>query len=191
MNTQHVVITGSHSVGKTSILRAIEKSWGGRGIGLIPEMARILIEEGVAMNADIDEYGVCSYMAKYLRYRRETRSSLVLSDRSIFDLQVYLSLNPSPLIRENVRALVKEETLEEIRKYHFLYVPIEFSMVIDGVRPDDEAYRKMVDGQVISLLKEYDASFSIVMGSLDARVTQIEAFLDEISHRPIARLRNS
>lgn len=175
------VITGSHSVGKTTLVESVagRLSSSGRRVAVIPEMARLLIAEGVPMNADIDEYGVCCYLEKYLRMTREIQSDLVISDRAVFDLFVYLLVNKSKAVRKCIVDLVGEIVRQEMDDSTYVYVPVEFAMVSDGVRPEDEAYRLAVDAQARSLLDEFGASYVVLKGSLESRIEQLLKIIGE------------
>ena len=51
----------------------------------------------------------------------------------------------------------------------YAYVPIEFDMSVDAVRPADLAYQSAIDAEVVRLLQYFDLKTITVRGSLSER----------------------
>jgi hypothetical protein len=62
----------------------------------------------------------------------------------------------------------------------YCYLPIEFPLLIDDVRPVDEIYRKLVDKMIRSILKEYKLNFVEISGTIENRTNQlVELFVQQ------------
>jgi hypothetical protein len=148
-------------------------------VAAIPEVARILIAKGLEMNTAITEFGVCNYLLEYLRYERTIKADIVISDRSLIDLLGYISVNQSPTVRAEYLALVEEVVyLESARFAFYVYLPIEFPMVFDGVRPADIDYQRRVDARIRELLRHFGVPFHRITGTIDERVNKICSIID-------------
>ena len=52
---------------------------------------------------------------------------------------------------------------------HVFYLPVEFPIVLDGLRPDDTAFQADIDRRITDLLKGEDVSFHTLTGPVEAR----------------------
>ena len=55
----------------------------------------------------------------------------------------------------------------------YIYVPIEFDMTVDELRPDDVAYQHHIDEVVRNLLDDFDLPHLQVTGSVQDRAKQV------------------
>ena len=175
-----IVVTGTHAVGKTVLCEHLAQVFSSTlEIKIIPEMARILMARGISLNDRADEFGIVSYVAEYLKYVRETKAQLVISDRSVFDLFAYINVSRSDSVRNEFLRLVEEVVFQEVRRVDvYVYVPIEFKMQLDDVRPADVQYQLAVDLKVRELLTRLGARVLTVSGSVEERVATVKAWLD-------------
>jgi hypothetical protein len=100
---------------------------------------------------------------------RASKAELVISDRSLFDLYLYthsLEGRLRPLYIEMLHELVFAEAAQ-VDVY--AYVPIEFEMIVDEVRPADLAYQSAIDADVVRLLQHFSLKTITVRGSLSER----------------------
>jgi predicted ATPase len=145
---------------------------------MIPEMARILIGRGLPMNDKVSELSIVCYVAEYLKHTRRATADLVISDRSVFDLYAYISHSKSDDVRAEYLEMVREQVADEVDRVHaYIYLPIEFELVADQVRPSDAQYREAIDNNVRRLLKEFGANVLEIGGSLAERTEKLKAFL--------------
>ncbi|GAH16683.1 unnamed protein product, partial [marine sediment metagenome] len=64
----------------------------------------------------------------------------------------YVTTNNSPKIRNRYLNLIEEVVFEESKRFDcYVYIPIEFQLVLDNVRPLDISYQKEVDNTFIQL----------------------------------------
>jgi hypothetical protein len=68
---------------------------------------------------------------------------------------------------------------EEVRRVNaYIYVPIEFEMQLDEVRPADTEYQRTVDIKIQSLLKSFGATVLTVSGTVEERVATGKRWLN-------------
>jgi predicted ATPase len=167
-------ISGSHSVGKTTLINRFIELTNSHDVKIIPEIARILISKGFLLNQDITEWGIVNYVQEYLFNERICDADVILSDRSLIDLLAYIKTNDSVKIRKKYVQLVEEVVFEESKRFNsYFYLPIEFPLVLDNVRPIDISYQKDVDDTLNGLFKHYNIQPFIIKGDIDKRANDV------------------
>ena len=139
-----VCVTGSHSSGKTCLVGgcycALLQMYPD-DVAMIPETARRLTAQGFAMAKGTDCDPIAACVVTQLEAERLAVARHVISDRCTLDLLAYLRTSCNPEVPARFVSMVEEIAWLESRYFDiFCYVPIEFPMVSDAVRPDDEAY---------------------------------------------------
>lgn len=169
-----ISLTGTHSVGKTTLLNSLFNCLSGTyEVKIVPEAARLLIDKGFKMNFEITEYGILNFARYYLHQFRIQNADYLISDRSIIDLYAYISVNKNPKVRSEIIKLIEEIVfLEKERIHYYFYMPIEFSMENDSVRPSDNAYRMEVDLKIKESFSIFGIRYYELKGSLEERVTK-------------------
>ena len=73
-----------------------------------------------------------------------------------------------------------EDTWNRVKKEytHYIYFPIEFDSVDDGVRSVDEKWRTQIDNEFKAVLSGVRQPYLTVTGSPMQRVDQIMKFID-------------
>ena len=56
---------------------------------------------------------------------------------------------------------------------HVFYLPVEFPIVLDGLRPDDTGFQADIDRRITDLLKGADVAFHTLTGPVEARQEQV------------------
>ena len=69
------------------------------------------------------------------------------------------------------------EFLQAIQRSLFIYIPIEFGIENDGVRPTDVAFQKKVDECMRKLIYSFGIAPFVVSGSVDERLESIIKFI--------------
>jgi hypothetical protein len=69
------------------------------------------------------------------------------------------------------------EFLQAIQRSLFIYIPIEFGIENDGVRPTDAAFQKRVDEHMRKLIYSFGIAPFVVSGSVDERLESIIKFI--------------
>ena len=168
-----ISISGTHSTGKTTLINSILNSIDSKHIRIIPEIARILINKGFKLNQDITEFGIINYITEYLYHERTIEADIVVSDRSLIDLLAYVKTNNSAKIRHKYLSLIEEVVFEESKRFDcYVYIPIEFKLVLDNVRSSDILYQKKVDKIFLELFEYYNINPVFITGSIEDRTNK-------------------
>lgn len=175
--TKKIAITGTHGVGKTTLANSLTNSFENLKVILNSKIARTLIKNGYPLGREATTESYIQYVIAQLRAEQTAEEcDLFISDRTLLDPLAYALVN-----REYVGSSVSSSTIEmlkmiwllELKQYDlYVFVPIEFSMQADGIRPEGEDYRKRVEMQIYSLLNEYKVNYITVTGTLKDRNTQ-------------------
>ena len=167
-----LVLVGAHSTGKTTLLQALKlkhkeliiKDGISRPIhkcsaklGLYPEETQTLISELTQFiwESDKDIPNLC-----------QTRSPLDCISYS-------KALGYKQLTKEGESYL----SSWAINNTIFCYIPIEFPIVDDGVRPTDVEFQKKIDDNLKFYLDLYKIKYERISGTIEERVLQIENIL--------------
>ncbi len=172
-------ISGTHSIGKTTLVNSVKNFIDDKHVKIIPEIARFLIDKGFKLNQDITEYGIVNYITEYLYHERITESDVVISDRSLIDLLAYVKTNNSPKIRHTYFRLIEEVVFEESKRFDcYVYIPVEFELIKDNVRSSDRSYQIQVDKTFIQLFAYYNIQPVIIAGSIEERTNKFLKLID-------------
>ncbi len=172
-----IAIVGSFSTGKTTLA---EKLVPILGLPLLPEVAREVAELGFKLDKDATAETETLIFLK--QYNNELAHSEFIGDRSLIDVMAYAGW-----VLDN-RPRVKEMALwEECKKIaernlranysHVFYLPIEFPIVLDGLRPDDPVFQKDIDERMVALCRSHDIDYVPLTGSVDGRLEQVQQVL--------------
>jgi len=157
MNKIHINFTGASGTGKTTLLKALKERH--PELEVRTEVVRNLIrEKGIKINEMGDEEGQKMIFGAYEGFLREHQDEDYVSDRCVIDPLAYTILHVanrqirSEVLDEQwsaVKAAVRDGLLEKV-----FYFPIEFANVHDGVRSDDEDFRKETDAAIRGVLAD-------------------------------------
>lgn len=175
---KRIAIAGAHGVGKTSLAYALTNSLTGFEVTLNSQLARTLIKNGYPLGRNATTESYIQYIVAQLRAERFCEPcDLFISDRTLLDPLAYAIVNrnsSNSAVPENIIELLRVTWLLETQQYAlYIFVPIEFDMSIDGVRPEGKDYQKKVEDQILSLLNEYDVNYITVSGTLEDRNRQV------------------
>ncbi len=172
-----ISISGSHSTGKTLLVNScynrLEQVYPTE-IGLINEIAREVISRGFTLNQNATCESYYNYIQLQLERERNNTRKYILSDRSLVDLLAYIRTNNDPKIPSYFIKMVEEIVWVESKFFDlYCYLPIEFTITVDDVRPEDEGYRSSVDKALVHILHEYKLDFIVAKGNLEERVNSL------------------
>ena len=172
-----IAIVGSFSTGKTTLAEVLARR---HDLPLLPEVAREIAELGFKLDKDATPETEALIFLR--QYNNELSIPEFIGDRSLIDVMAYAGWVLDNQERRKEMALWEEcERLAERRLRstysHVFYLPIEFPIVLDGLRPDDPAFQKEIDERIVRLLRTHDIRYRTVTGSVEDRVTQIESAL--------------
>jgi nicotinamide riboside kinase len=173
-----IAFVGSFSTGKTTLANLFAREW---DYPLLPEVARQVVELGFPLDQSATAETETLIFLKQLR--AEMSHERFVADRSIYDVLAY-----ADWVMEHQDRTRKENHLwyesREIAMFdlrarydHVFYLPIEFPIVLDGLRPDDTGFQADIDHRIRTLLETADVSFHALTGSVDARRAQVDALV--------------
>ncbi len=165
-----IAIVGSFSTGKTTLAEAVAPKL---GLPLLPEVAREIAALGFKLDKDATvETEALIFMRQY--YNEMTHDGFV-ADRSMLDALAYASWVLEHQERRKEFALW--DACLDIARHHLrsnytqvFYLPIEFGIVPDGLRPDDPDFQADIDRRILELLHSHDIRYSTLTGSVSERL---------------------
>lgn len=165
-----IAIVGSFSTGKTTLAEAVTEPL---GLTLLPEVAREVAAEGFKLDKDATpEVETLIFLRQY---RNELQHEDFVGDRSLLDVMAYAGWVLDNQERRKEFALW--DTCLEIAEHrlrtqytHVFYLPIEFKIVPDGLRPEDPEFQADIDRRMVELLNHYAISYQVLRGSVEERV---------------------
>jgi nicotinamide riboside kinase len=181
--TFRIVVTGSHSVGKSSLVRDLNQALQKRGIR--STVAEEPIRKLSGRLHELDELSRYLLLTEVHFARLGARDACCcIYDRSLLDLLVYARLEGP----KNPRF---QGMLEEQLKWYarfidlFLYLPIEIPLEPDRRRPSDENYRIRVDEEIKNVAEGAGIQMILIRGSRPERTTKaLDCCLKMIAKAP-------
>ena len=169
-----IAFVGSFSTGKTTLANLFAREW---GYPLLPEVAR----EVVALGFPLDQSATAETETLIFlkQWRAEVSHERFVADRSIYDVLAYADWvmeHQDGDRKENHLWYESRElaTMDLRSRYdHVFYLPVEFPIVLDGLRPDDTAFQADIDRRITDLLKGADVAFHTLTGTIEARQEQV------------------
>ena len=172
--TRRIAIVGSFSTGKTTLAEILARRL---ELPLLPEVARAIVDLGFQLDKDAT---VEAETLIFLRqYNNELATESFVGDRSLVDVMAYAGW-----VLENQPWRKEMELWEECKRLaerrlrtnysHVYYLPIEFPIVLDDIRPDDPEFQKEIDERIVALLRHHGVAYRTITGSVEERIEQIE-----------------
>jgi nicotinamide riboside kinase len=169
-----VAFVGSFSTGKTTLANLFAREW---EYPLLPEVAR----EVVALGFPLDQSATAETETLIFlkQWRAEASHERFVADRSVYDVLAY-----ADWVMENQKGERKENhlwyesralaTMELRSRYdHVFYLPVEFPIVLDGLRPDSPEFQADIDRRIVELLKSADVAFTTLTGTVEERQADV------------------
>ena len=169
-----VAFVGSFSTGKTTLANRFALEW---DMPLLPEVAREVVALGFPLDKGATAETETLIFLK--QWRAEANHDRFVADRSIYDVLAY-----ADWVMEQHRPARKEDHLwQEAREIavlnlrarydHVFYLPVEFPIVLDGLRPDDPEFQADIDRRIRRLLEQADVAYATLTGSVAEREAQV------------------
>ncbi len=169
-----IAFVGSFSTGKTTLANLFAREW---DYPLLPEVAREVVKLGFPLDQSATAETETLIFLK--QWRAEASHERFVADRSIYDVLAYadwvMEHQDGHRKENHLWYEARELALLDLRaRYdHVFYLPVEFPIVLDGLRPDDTAFQADIDRRITDLLKGEDVLFHTVTGSVEARQEQV------------------
>ena len=176
MEKQQIVLSGTQSTGKSTILQDLKPYSQFEGYTFITEVFRDLKKEyNINLNEKSDVISQTLGFDKYIELFMRNKDKGFISDRSLIDVLAYtkyLYENKSISWEFYVAQLMIFEEFHKVyfNKFTYYYFPIEFPVVGDDVRSIDENYRKAIDNNILQLFEIFKINLIVVKGSIGERL---------------------
>lgn len=174
-----IAIVGSLSTGKTTLAAQLAEEM---NLPLLPEVAREVADLGFEL--DMNATPEVETLIFLRQYRNELVHQDFIGDRSLIDVMAYAGWVMDNQDWRKEAALW--EACLDIAQHHLrsqyscvFYLPIEFPIVLDGLRPDDPEFQAEIDGRILKILHHYDIGHIEVRGSVEERLDRIAAELGD------------
>jgi nicotinamide riboside kinase len=168
-----VAFVGSFSTGKTTLANHFAREW---DYPLLPEVAREVVELGFPLDQTATAETETLIFLK--QWHAELLHDQYVADRSIYDVLAYADWvmeNAAPRKENHLWLESRALATRDLRaRYDFVfYLPIEFPIVLDGLRPDDTGFQADIDGRITQLLELHDVVHHTLTGSIEDRQAQV------------------
>jgi nicotinamide riboside kinase len=179
MDERRIVMVGSLSTGKTTLAEVLARRL---NLPLLPEVAREIVELGFKLDKDATPETEALIFLR--QYNNELATDEFVGDRSLIDVMAYAGWVLDNQARRKEFALWEEcERLAERRlrtNYsHVFYLPVEFPIVLDGLRPDDPEFQREIDERILRLLRTHAVRYETITGGVEERLEQIQMYLSK------------
>jgi predicted ATPase len=172
-----IAISGSSSVGKTTLLSALRNKGLTQGYFVVDEIVRSLMKKGVRINKVSNHESQCKILETH--YINILKHDNLITDRCVLDAFAYATwsyLNNKFTYQEHQEH--KKIFLDCVFNYDkIFYLPIEFPATPDGVRDIDESYREEVHNLFMRIIDLYKLPVVYLTGSVEERANAFESNL--------------
>lgn len=174
-STRRIAIVGSFSTGKTTLANVAAQAL---DLPLLPEVAREVVELGFKLDKDATPETETLIFLR--QFRNEMTHPEFVGDRSLVDVMAYASWVLEHQERTKETALwdaCLDIAGHHLRSQysHVFYLPIEFDIVPDGLRPLDPEFQADIDQRMLGLLELHDIRHLELRGSVEERLAKLQA----------------
>lgn len=172
-----IALAGSHSTGKTTLIRDFCAQQGTDKVYVISGIARGVIARGFQLGKGSTVEAWINYIGDQFRAERIAATAtwnVLLSDRTAIDALAYALVNrdllgatiPSYFIDMLLEVALRESAFYDL----YAFFPVEFPMASDGIRDEDEGYRSRVGDAILRILEENKVKFLTISGTRESRL---------------------
>jgi len=170
-------LCGTMSVGKTTLVKALEYEVEFINYKFTTERSKYLRDLGIPLNTDSTVKGQSIFLAERAS---ELLNESIITDRTIIDVMAFAKCADS--INEGDAKKFCDFASTMLGDYdHIFYVSTEGTIIEDnGVRTVDVEYREKIDDTIRGLLFEYRdqiKDFTTISGTTEQRLKQINEVL--------------
>jgi len=191
-----IAISGTHSVGKSTLINQLKEIELPYRILFMDETTDHLRELGFRLSKKVstghqfvilnEDFKRMILFSEFLKYTKEY--DMIITDRSVMDTKAYIEYETEakPYSDESQMLQGVANSLERqfLSVYnHTFYIPPEIPLVTEGRRSLDETFRKRVDLHLIQNLNNQSmfVPFTTIKGSREERLASILYHLKETS----------
>lgn len=160
-----IAIVWSHWVGKTTLSKKISQKL---NLDIIEDIVPIAHNMWFTINEETPIETQLRLAAKQLELERQYKG--FITDKCLIDYYIYgkVLIDDQDLIR------VLDKISSRNAKYDYMfYLPIEFDIVDDGLRPLDPEFQKNIDIEYKQFLDKENIDYHTITGSVEEREEQL------------------
>jgi nicotinamide riboside kinase len=168
-------MTGTVSVGKTTLAKALQQLPEFKNYFIATERSKYLRDLGIPLNTDSSIKGQFMFIAERAS---ELFNENLITDRTMWDVCAF-TLNANSITHEDKMTLLKSSLLLMSEYDYVFYISPEGIEIEDnGVRETNSEYRDKIDSTIKSLLEQFPPRKLItIKGSTEDRIEQIKQTL--------------
>jgi len=170
---RRIAIVGSFSTGKTTLAERVAQPL---ELPLLPEAAREVVKLGFKLDKDATPETETLIFLK--QFYNELAHPEFVGDRSLIDVMTYAGWVLDN--REWTKEMALWEECQRIASHHLrsqythvFYLPIEFPIVADGLRPLDPDFQADIDRRMLDILDTHDVKFETLTGRIEERAEML------------------
>jgi len=165
--------TGTQSVGKTSLVKALQDSGKFPNYNFITERSKYLNELGIPLNTDSTLKGQTIFLAERCA---ELICENIITDRTVLDVMAFTLSSKTMNYPDKERFVDLAKRVLGDYDYIFYISPEGIPVEDNGVRETDEEYRNEIDSAIKFLSNQYGGlikNFNTISGTTEERISQI------------------
>jgi GTPase SAR1 family protein len=163
-------LTGSVSVGKTTLIEALSKLPQFENYHIATERSKYLRDLGIPLNTDSTFKGQIIFTAE--RSSELMRENL-LTDRTVIDVMAFTSLSDSMIQSE--KNVLNSLSSKLVKEYDYVfYIPTDGVDIEDnGVRTIDPIYRANIDLKIKHIIYTHNIPYVVLKGTTQERIDTV------------------
>ena len=183
-----IALTGAHGTGKTTLANELTSKLASLGRLRACREAPRLIADSVGDqeffrrgNNTPERQGMIFLEHVLEEQRQGADCDILVTDRTLVDHLAYTTVLFPTGEQSREFAVYKRIAFETLAGYAAIFkVPIEFSLVDDGVREADVVFQAAIDRKIDELYAEAGLTPEIVRGSIDQRASLVFACVQKV-----------
>mgnify|MGYP003118451638 FL=1 len=163
-------LTGTMSVGKTTLVKALSEVEQFKGYTFTTERSQYLNSLGIPLNHATTIEGQTVFLAERVTELMQPR---IITDRTIIDVMAFT--NCAKMVSYTDGDAFEEYAKRFISQYHYIFYISPEGMGIEdnGVRETDATYRAEIDNEIQKLLKKHRPIVHTLKGTTEERINQM------------------
>ena len=165
---------GTMSVGKTTLVKALQELPEFKDYNFRTERSKYLMEQGIPLNTDSTLKGQLVFLAER---SMELMQENIITDRTIIDVMAFAKASNSMTHTEKYDFELLACLLIKEYDYIFYISPEGIKMEDNGVRETDLEYRKLIDFIIARQVERYKPlikNYGILEGPTEERIKQLK-----------------
>ena len=163
-------LTGTMSVGKTTLVKALSEMEQFKGYTCTTERSQYLNSLGIPLNHETTIEGQTIFLAERVTELMQPR---LITDRTIIDVMAFT--NCARKVSYMDGDAFEEYAKRFVREYNYIFYISPDGMDIEdnGIRETDATYRKEIDEEIQKLLLKHRPVVHTLRGTTEERIKQI------------------